>query len=156
MEFFSVSGSVAVPFRFLIGVVAGVVATLGMDLVMGQLPEGTTPPAVASGILTERTPAEAPGRLASVVHYLAGTLTGPLFVWLLFASEALFGTGVGATLSAAAVLYVLMVGFFAVIVLPRSLVAAGRVPIIRRDWAIVAAVYIVVLVPLVVLASRLL
>lgn len=157
MEPLVATAPLAVPLRFGAGVVAGVVATFGMDLVMARLPEGTTPPAVASGVLTDRPPGEAPARLATVVHYLAGILTGPLFVWVLFASEGVLGgQSPLTTLAAAAVLYILMVGFFAVVVLPRSQVAAGRVGAIRRDWAVSAATYLVVLVPLVTLASRLL
>jgi len=79
--------------------------------------------------------------------------TAPLAVPLRFAAGVV--AGVVATLAAAAVVYGLMVGFFAVVVLPRSQVAAGRVGTIRRDWAVSAAAYIVVLVPLVALASRL-
>lgn len=157
MEPLSVHESFVVPLRFLAGVVAGVVATLGMDLAMARLPEGTTPPSIASGVLTGNPPGESPGLLATVVHYLAGLLTGPLFVWLLYASEGAFGPrSVVATVVSAAVLYVLMVGFFAVVVLPRSLVRSRRVGAIRRDWAVSAAVYVAVLVPLVTVASRLL
>jgi len=64
----------AVPLRFLLGAVAGILATLSMDLVMTRLPEGDTPPFVASGVLTATRPRSAPGRLAAVVHYLAGGL----------------------------------------------------------------------------------
>jgi hypothetical protein len=46
-----------------------------------------------------------------------------------------------------------MVGFFAAVVLPRSRVAPGRVGAIRRDWALSAATYLVVLVPVVALGS---
>jgi len=148
--------ALAVPLRFLAGVGAAAVATLVMDRVMARLPEGTTPPSVASGVLTERPPREAPPRLATVVHYLAGVLTGPLFVWLLFASEGVLGASPVATVAAAVVLYVLMVAFFVVVVLPRSLVDHDRVAVIRRDWAVSAAVYLLVLVPIVVAISRLL
>ncbi len=147
----------SIPLRFLLGVVAGILATLVMDLVMARLPEGETPPFVASGVLTATPPRSAPGRLAGTVHYLAGWLTGPLFVWLLFAVEALSGEpSVFTTLLAAAVLYLLMIGFFAVVVLPRSRAPPGRVGQIRRDWALSAAAYLLVLVPLVALGSRLL
>lgn len=157
MDPLTVHASLAVPLRFAAGVVAGVVATLAMDLVMARLPEGTTPPSIAAGVLTDRPPRAAPARLATVVHYLAGVLTGPLFVWLLFASEGvLAGRSLAATLAAAVVLYLLMVGFFAIVVLPRSRVPAGRVGAIRRDWGVSAAAYLVVLVSLVTLASGLL
>jgi hypothetical protein len=148
--------SVDVTARFVTGVAAGIVATLAMDLVMARLPEGTTPPSIAAGVLTDRPPEAAPARLGSVVHYLAGFLTGPLFVWLLFASASVLGDDpTTATSAAAAVLYVLMVGFFAVVVLPQSLVDRERVPAIRRDWAVSAAAYLVVLVAVVVLPGRL-
>jgi len=145
-----VTAPLSIPVRFLAGVLAGVAATLAMDLVMPRLPEGRTVPAVASGVLTGRGPDSAPGRLADVVHYLAGALTGPLFVWLLYAGEAVLdGRSPLTTLLAGAVLYVLMVGFFAVVVLPQSPVARGRVSQIRRDWALSALVYVLVLVVLV-------
>lgn len=146
----------AVPGLFVVGVVAAVVATLVMDAAMARLPEGETSPFVAAGVLTERSPGEAPGRLASVVHYAAGLLTGPLFAWLFLAAGVVLD-GVAATaVAAAVVLYVLMVGFFAAVVLPRSLVAENRVAAIRRDWAAVAAVYVAVLVPVVVGAATVL
>ncbi|MFB6228981.1 MAG: hypothetical protein ABEH88_10560 [Halobacteriales archaeon] len=147
----------AIPLRFLLGVVAGVLATLFMDIVMARLPEGDAPPFVASGVLTATPPRSAPGRLAGTVHYLAGWLTGPLFVWLLFATEAIAGgPSILTTLLAAAVLYLLMVGFFVAVVLPRSRAPPSRVDLIRRDWALSAAAYLLVLVPLVALGSRLL
>jgi hypothetical protein len=157
MELLSTGTSFDVPLRFLAGVGAGVVATLVMDVVMGRLPEGTTPPSIAAGVLTQRTPRNAPDRLGTVVHYLAGFLTGPLFVWLLFTTEAVVGEqSVVTTGAATAVLYVLMVGFFVVVVLPQSRVAPDRIPGIRRDWAISAAVYLVALVPVVAFVSGLL
>jgi hypothetical protein len=148
---------IVIPLRFLLGVVAGVLATLFMDVVMTRLPEGDAPPFVASGVLTGTPPRSAPGRLAGVVHYLAGWLTGPLFVWLLFTVEAIAGgLSIFTTLLAAAALYLLMVGFFVVVVLPRSRAPPGRVGLIRRDWALSAAAYLFVLVPLVGVGSRLL
>lgn len=157
MQFLSADPTLAVSLRFGVGVVAGVVATLAMDVVMARLPEGTTSPAIASGVLTDRPPGDAPARLASVVHYVAGFLTGPLFVWLLLTSEGVLGAqSPVAVLAATAVLYVLMVGFFAVVVLPRSRVASDRVGPIRRDWALSAAAYLAVLVPVVALASTVL
>ena len=151
------AAALSVPLRFVVGLGAAVLATLAMDLVMARLPEGATPPAVAAGVLTGTAPADAPARLGAVVHYLAGGLTGPSFVWLSLLAEGLTGTtGPAVTLGVAAVLYLLMVGFFAVVVLPRSLVAPDRVSAIRRDWALDAAVYVAVLVPLVAAGSGLL
>jgi hypothetical protein len=157
MEPLTTHGLFAVPLRFAAGVVAAVLATLVMDGVMAKLPEGTTPPSVAAGVLTDRPPGEAPDRLAAVVHYLAGSLTGPLFVWLLFVGEGVSGgASTVATFATAVVLYVLMVGFFTGVVLPRSRVSADRVGTIRRDWAVAAAAYLIVLIPLVAGAFRLL
>lgn len=147
----------SVPLLFLVGVGAGVLATLAMDIVMPRLPEGSTTPFIASGVLTQTQPDDAPERLASVVHYLAGMLTGPLFVWLLLVSEALVGDlSIPAIVAPGLVLYVLMVAFFAIVVLPQSLVAEARVGPIRRDWAVSALVYLLVLVPVVGAAARLL
>ena len=148
------SASPAVSLLFPVGVAAAVVATLVMDVVMARLPEGETPPFVAAGVLTGRPPDDAPGRLAAVVHYLAGVLTGPLFVWLSLTGTALFGPSLVVTAIAAGLLYALMVAFFAVVVVPRSRVADGRVPAIRRGWAVSAAAYLAVLVPLVTLVGR--
>ncbi|MFC7071607.1 hypothetical protein ACFQJ7_16990 [Halovenus rubra] len=150
-----VTAPLSVPFRFIVGVLAGIVATLAMDGVMAQLPEGNTPPSIAAGVLTENQPADAPDRLGTVVHYIAGLLTGPLFVWVLFGAEAVLdGPSLLSTAAATVTLYVLMVGFFAVVVLPRSQVAGQRLGTIRRDWALCALTYLLVLVPLVELASR--
>lgn len=155
MESLPLVTTLTVSLRFVIGVAGGVLATLAMDLVMARLPEGETPPFVASGVLTDSAPQHAPERLASVVHYIAGWLTGPLFVWVLLTSEGLLGgPSILATLLAATVLYGLMVGFFVFVVLPRSRLPSVRMADIRRDWAISAAVYLVVLVPFVAVGSR--
>jgi len=156
MEPLSTHAALGVPLRFVVGLLAAAVGVLVMDLVMPRLPEGETPPFVASGVLTDTHPDEAPGRLAAVVHYLAGGLTGPLFVWLLLTGEALLGAGATTTAVTAVVLYVLMLGFFFVVVLPRSRVESDRLGTIRRDWAVAAAAYLAALVPLVHVGSGLL
>lgn len=143
----------AVTLRFAAGVAAGVAATLAMDLAMARLPEGETPPRIAAGVLTETDPVRAPERVGTVVHYLAGGLTGPLFVWLVFAAETALGPGVAATVLAGVVLYALMVGFFVLVVLPRTSLPRQRLSAIRRDWALSAAAYCLVLVPAVAAAS---
>lgn len=148
--------AVPVALRFPLGVLGGVAATLAMDVVMARLPEGATPPTVAAGVLTERRPEAAPARLAAAVHYLAGGLTGPLFVWLLFAGEALLGAGPLTTALSAVVLFVLMVGFFVVVVLPRAGFGDEQRRTVARDWALSAAAYCVVLVPVVAVGSALL
>lgn len=152
----SVHGELVVPLRFVLGAVAAVFGVLFMDVVMARLPEGETPPRVASGVLTETHPDEAPERLASVVHYAAGLLTGPLFVWFLLVFEGLLGPGLVATATADLALFVLMVGFFVVVVLPRSQVEIERVGTIRRDWTTAAAAYLLVVVPVVHVGSALL
>lgn len=148
--------TVPVVLRFPLGALAGVVATLAMDAAMARLPEGATPPTVAAGVLTESHPDAAPRRLASAVHYLAGGLTGPLFVWLLLAGEALLGPGVVAAALSTLLLLALMVGFFVLVVLPRAGFPRERSRAVARDWAVSAAVYCAVLVPLVVAGSTLL
>ncbi|MFB6220874.1 MAG: hypothetical protein ABEH90_05485 [Halolamina sp.] len=142
--------SLTVPLRFVVGLLAAAVATLAMDLVMPRFTDGELPPLVAAGVLTSRRPDDAPGGVADAVHYTAGLLTGPLFVWLTMLFEGLLGGAllVG-TVLATVLLYGLMVGFFLLVVLPRSRVADLRVPRIRRAWVISAAVYVVVLVVLV-------
>jgi len=146
--------ALAPPLRISVGVVAGIVATRGMDVVMARLPEGETPPFVASGVLTEQSPDTAPARLASVVHHVAGWLTGPLFVTLLLFVEAVLGgASAAAYLVTTVTLLVLMVAFFVVVVLPRPGLPRQRVSQIGRDWAISAAAYLLVLVPLVWLGS---
>jgi len=143
------AASLSVGLRIVLGLVAGVVATLTMDLVMARLPEGATPPRVASGVLTGQAPDAAPEGVASAVHYVAGGGTGPLFVTLLFLVEGIVGAEVTSYLVTTAVLFVLMVGFFVGVVLPRPRLVDGRRATVGRDWAISAAAYLVVLVPLV-------
>ncbi|MFB6250928.1 MAG: hypothetical protein ABEI27_04455 [Halobellus sp.] len=150
MSILQVSAPLSVPLLFLVGAGGGIVATLAMDAVMARVDEGETPPKVASGVLTDTEPDRAPQRLASVVHYVAGTLTGPLFVWLVLVASALFGGGPIAVVAAVAVCYPLMVGFFALVVLPRSQgLSKQRLSAIRRAWGVEAAVYLLVLAPIV-------
>jgi hypothetical protein len=146
----------SLPARLLIGAGAGVVATLVMDRAMARLPEGTTPPAVAAGVLSDRPLSAAPERLAAVVHYVAGIGSGVLYVALstLLAAAGVVATGVPAFLAAAAVQLPVMIAFFAYLVVP----AYGRVPTdrvarVRLDWALSAAVYVPVLAVVVALAA---
>jgi len=144
------SASLAASLRIVLGVVAGVVATFGMDAAMTRLPEGETPPTVAAGVLTRTDPDEAPERLAAAAHYLAGGATGPLYVTLLFLAEGVAGGASPVVYAAtAAVLFLLMVGFFVVVVLPRPGLPKQRVSRISRDWAVSALAYLLVLVPVV-------
>jgi hypothetical protein len=146
----------AVPLLFAASVALGVVATLAMDAVVPRLDQGAMPPRIASSVLTGQAPDLAPRRLAAVVHYLAGALTGPLFVWLLLAADVFVGPAAAVVL-ATLVCYPLMVGFFAGVVLPRARdLSDGRVRTIRRAWAVEAAVYVAVLAPLVAVVGAVL
>jgi hypothetical protein len=140
--------ALAPPLRLLLALPAGVLATLAMDLVAARVPEGETPPFVASGVLTGRHPDVAPGRLAAVVHYVAGLLTGPLFVTLLLLVEALLGASTLAYGLTAAMMLVLMVGFFVGVVLPRPTFPGTRRTQVARAWTAQAVVYLVVMTPL--------
>ena len=141
--------------RFPIGLAAATVAIIAMDIVMRQLPEGVTPPNVAAGVLTGTSPDRAPRRLATVVHYLAGDGTGLLFVYFLLVAEwVLDGASIPGIVATAVVLYALMVAFFVLVPLPRANgIGGGRRRAIARDWAVAAAVYLAVLVPVTVGAT---
>lgn len=140
----------AVPALILASIAAGVLATLAMDAVMSRIDEGEMPPRIASGVLTGQPPNHAPRRLANVVHYVAGALTGPLFLWLSLVAGLLVGPGALAVVVATLVCYPLMVGFFVLVPLPRAQgLARQRVKGIGQAWAVEAAVYLAVLAPVV-------
>jgi len=136
-----------------LGLVAGVVATVGMDVVMRFLPEGSTPPGVAAGVLTRTPPDESNERIAGFVHYSAGAGTGVLLAWLLLVARAVTGSRTVAAVGAGAALYALMVGFFATVPLPVSDCEDDRKPAVLRDWSVCAAVYTLVAVPVLVLLT---
>lgn len=138
-----------------LGPIVGLLATLAMDPVMARLPEGTTAPKVAAGVLTDTPVDDAPERLATWVHYVAGGGSGILFVGLATAVATVTGFGTAATLAiAGAVMVALMVGFFALVPLPRAPgLPRQRLPTIRRDWAISAVVYVLVAAAVVAVAS---
>ena len=129
-----------------LGPIVGLVATLAMDPVMARLPEGTTAPRVAAGVLTDTAVDDAPERLATWVHYVAGAGSGLLFVGLVAAGGRLLGIGTLVTVAAAALVqFALMVGFFALVPLPRAPgLPRQRLGQVRRDWAISAAAYVAV------------
>jgi hypothetical protein len=140
----------AVPALILASIAAGVLATLAMDAVMNRIDEGEMPPRIASGVLTGQPPNHAPRRLAAVVHYVAGALTGPLFLWLSLVAGLLVEPGALAVVVATLVCYPLMVGFFVLVPLPRAQgLARQRVKGIGQAWAVEAAVYLAVLAPVV-------
>ena len=140
-----------------LGPVVGLLATLAMDRVMPRLPEGATAPRVAASVLTDTPVDDAPERLATWVHYVAGGGSGLLFVGLVSAVQV--GLGVGAAVSlavASPVMLALMVGFFALVPLPRaSGLPRQRLSTIRRDWALSAATYVVAAAVLVAVAGGL-
>lgn len=153
------SGLSSVPavVRFPIGLVGAALALVAMDRVMARLPEGETPPNVAAGVLTGTPTDGAHPRLAAAAHYGAGFGTGLLFVYGSLLVESLFGgASTTSVVGTAAVLYVLMVGFFVAVPLPRARGVSGiRQPVIARDWAIAAAAYLAVLVPAVTVLTLL-
>lgn len=141
------------------GAVAGLIATLVMDLIMPQLPEGETTPLVAAGVLTNTPPDEAPARLASTVHYVAGTGAGVLFVTIagivatLSGATAVPDLGLGTALLAllvtAGIYPALMIGFFILVPLPRVRgFSRRRSRQVARDWAVCAVSYVVTLTTL--------
>ncbi|EMA64619.1 hypothetical protein [Halorubrum lipolyticum] len=138
-----------------LGPVVGLLATLAMDRVMPRLSEGTTAPRVAAGVLTDMPVGRAPERLATWVHYVAGGGAGLLFVGLVAAVQAALGVGTAVALVVAApAMVALMVGFFALVPLPRARgLPRQRLSRIRRDWAVCAATYVAAATPLVAVAG---
>ena len=138
-----------------LGPLVGLVATLAMDVAMARLPEGATAPKVAAGVLTDTPVDDAPERLATWVHYVAGAGSGLLFVGLVAATGRLLGVGTAVTVVAAgAVQLALMVGFFALVPLPRAPgLPRQRLGPIRRDWAVSAAAYVAVAAVVVAVAN---
>jgi hypothetical protein len=149
MATFSLLGGLA------LGPIVGLLATLAMDLVMPRLPEGATAPKVAAGVLTDTPVDDAPDRLATWVHYVAGGGSGLLFVGLVAAIQ--IGLGVGGAVAVAVaspVMLALMVGFFAFVPLPRAQgLPRQRLSTIRRDWALSAATYVVAAAVLIAVAG---
>ena len=127
-----------------LGPIVGLLATLAMDRVMPRLPEGATAPRVAAGVLTGTPVDRAPERLATRVHYVAGGGAGLLFVGLVSAVQAALGVGIAVALAVAGpAMLALMVGFFALVPLPRAQgLPRQRLSRIRRDWALCAATYV--------------
>ena len=138
-----------------LGPVVGLVSTLAMDVAMARLPEGATAPKVAAGVLTDTPVDDAPARLATWVHYVAGGGSGLLFVGLVAATGSLVGLGPLAAVAVAGVAQLaLMVGFFALVPLPRaSGLPRQRLGAIRRDWAVSAATYVLVAALIVAVAT---
>lgn len=141
--------------RVALGAVAGLLATVAMNVPMHRLPEGSAPPFVAAGVLGGDGPADVDPVLASGTHYAAGVLAGIGYAVLAVGLENVypFTAGVASTgvllvphLLALLTTYAVLVVVFAYLVLP----AFGgslreRTRQIRRDWVLVAAVYVAAL-----------
>ena len=139
-----------------LGPVVGLLATLAMDQVMPRLPEGTTAPRVAASVLADTPVDRAPDRLATWVHYVAGGGSGLLFVGLVSAVQTALGVGIGVALAVVGpAMLALMVGFFALVPLPRASLPRQRLSRIRRDWALSAATYVLAATVLVAVAGAL-
>lgn len=149
--------------RLLVNVVAGLLATVVMNVPMKRLREGQTPPFVAASAITGDKLKEVPSLIASGIHYGAGMLAGVLYTLLVVGFEDVVppiefigGTGLslGPHLLAGAVVLAFLYGFFAYFVLPRfgqSANTEGRRDRVRSDWlrsALVYALALLVLVPL--------
>ncbi|AXR76867.1 hypothetical protein [Natrarchaeobaculum sulfurireducens] len=147
---FSELTAVPAALRLPVGFVAAIPAVVVMDRVMSRLRDGTTPPSVAASVLTETPIDRSPDRLASVVHYLAALGTGVLFIYgSLLVEWVLGGASVGSLAATTFGLYVLMVGFFVVVPLPRATgLGRTRRRVVARSWAVAAATYLLVLVPI--------
>jgi len=131
-----------------IGLLSGLIATLAMDAVMPRLPEGKTPPRVASGVLSLKHPEESPRRLSAFIHYFSGVGTGGLYVYLLSGAERAFGgVSIGLSVLTGVFLYVGMVSFFGLVPLKASEISPNRTRDTLRDWSVCAFVYVVVLFP---------
>lgn len=147
--------------RLLVNVVAGLFATVVMNIPMKGLREGQTPPFVAASAITGDELKDVPSLIASGIHYGAGMLGGVLYTLLVVGFEDVVpplafidGTGLalGPHLAAALVVFAFLYGVFAYLVFPRfgqSAYEEGRRQRVRKDWAISAVVYTVALLILV-------
>lgn len=137
--------------RLAVGLVAGFLATLVMNVPMRRLREGQTPPFVAGRALSGEPLREVSGGLATGLHYVAGTLGGLLFVLagagferVLPAEPVLTGLGlpVYPYLAALATTALAAFGLVAYALLPAFGDAArDRAATVRRDWGVAVLVY---------------
>ncbi|MDZ7747174.1 MAG: hypothetical protein U5K28_12015 [Halobacteriales archaeon] len=128
---------------YVLGAVAGLLAALVSNVPMHRLPEGSTAPFVAAGLLTDSDPDAVDPTLASGVHYAAGILAGVFYTAVEYGIEAVAPPPrlyVGGTqlpllthLLALLVTFAFLVGFFSYVVLPRFDALAPSYGQIRRD-----------------------
>jgi hypothetical protein len=145
--------------RLAVAAVAGLLATLGMTVVMRLQTHGDIPTYVAASALWRRPPERVSWSAANAVHLVAGMLAGVLFEALVVGGERLRSVlditveflvlGVVSVLEllALAVVAAFLYGLFAWVVFPRYGGAAyeAGAGTVRRQWALSAAVYVCLL-----------
>lgn len=149
----------------LVSFLAGLLATAVMNFPMHRVREGTAPPFVAAGLLTDQPVSDVSSGTAMSVHYGAGMLAGGLFAAfnvvlgdLLPADPFLPGTQLSLApyVGAGALLLAFLYVVFAFLVLPRATDwDAGKRRRVRNAWATSVTVYalaLLVLVPLLTVA----
>jgi hypothetical protein len=141
--------------RLPVAALAGLLATLGMTVVMRTQSYGYVPPYVAAGAVLRRPPEQVERSAAEAVHFGAGLFTGLFFESLLVGYERLrepAGITVeivvarATTLSellALAVVVAVLYAFFAWLVFPRfgGNAYETRPAVVRRQWAVSALSY---------------
>jgi len=128
-----------------VGAAVGLLGAVVMDVPMAALPEGFTPAFVAAGKLTGTDPDAVPDRTAYAVHHAAGVLAGVPFGLGVAVGEPLVGATWPAGLLAAFGVLCFLLGFFLLVVLPRTAFDAGRERAVARAWVLSAFVYAVTL-----------
>ncbi|MWG35098.1 hypothetical protein [Halomarina oriensis] len=136
-----------------VAMLGGFFAALVMDLPMGRLDEGSTPPLVAAGVLYDEPPNSLRPEQARSVHYTAGILAGVLYALVALVLDAVVPAVVTVAevplvshLLAGAFVGLFLYSFFARGVLPRY--GGGKRAVaatVRRSWAVSVGVFVVAL-----------
>lgn len=146
--------------RLALGGVAGLAAAVAMDWPMSRQPEGFTPAFVAASLLRRRSPDALAYRDATVVHHVAGSLSGALYALVLTGFEGLLPAvlqveGVEPPAHVFAVLGVVAFNYltFSRLVLPRAggSIHEERATAVRGQWlrsSLVFGAVILVVAPL--------
>lgn len=141
--------------RLAVAMVAGVVATLGMTVVMRLQSHGYIPAYVAAAALWRRPPEAVRRSAADAVHLAAGMAAAVAFESLVVGYERLrepLGIGVEVIVANVTTLSELLAllavvgflyGFFSWLVFPRygGAAYAAKAEIVRRQWAVSAVSY---------------
>jgi hypothetical protein len=141
--------------RLAVAMLTGLLATLGMTVVMRLQSYGYVPAYVAAGAVWQRPAEDVSWSAANAVHLAAGMLAGVGFEALLVGYERLrdalgIQTEVviaevttASELTIVAIVVVFLYGFFSWLVFPRFGGAAyeTRPETVRRQWALSAVVY---------------